>query len=469
MKALKVVLGLLFVAGAVGGVGWWYVTSERDKKHADLTAKAKRAEEKLDLEVAKKLYKQVETPDGKRAMKEINELEALKYQLDEHKLTTAEGLMQGKSWPDRPAAEKLDGILKTAKAEYARGMAAGKLHELALEDAAAMADYTSARDVHAEGEGAAALKRLDELRPAMEMIRKRKWKSALKALRELKVENIRFLFEYVVKGGTRLAMRTIVGKTGSLRTIAVGGGKATEFELPHKVVFDPDWSPDCRRLIYCATNGEKENGLYQLDVAGSRHSRIAQLPIPGDAVSYHRSSFGFVFSGGYLQAKGVIFTDDDATRADGIALEGTPRNVSTSNEDTTVAIQLFIGTDSEIWVIHKSGSRTMVSKKGAWSEMPAFRPDGKRVAFSMVQERGNFDLFVANPDGSNLERLTTGKEKDTCPAWSPDGGWLAYVTGPDGKRVVKVRDLETKAEWIVCDVAGEIDPRPAWSQPFPDE
>lgn len=50
---------------------------------------------------------------------------------------------------------------------------------------------------------------------------------------------------------------------------------------------------------------------------------------------------------------------------------------------------------------------------------PAWSPDGRRIVFS-----GNGGLFVMNADGSALTRITTGR--DEAPAWSPGGSLIAF-------------------------------------------
>jgi TolB protein len=58
---------------------------------------------------------------------------------------------------------------------------------------------------------------------------------------------------------------------------------------------------------------------------------------------------------------------------------------------------------------------------------PAWSPDAKRLAF--VNPRG---LYVANADGSNLQRLASTAHPNAAvadPSWSPDGRRLAYDVG----------------------------------------
>ena len=64
---------------------------------------------------------------------------------------------------------------------------------------------------------------------------------------------------------------------------------------------------------------------------------------------------------------------------------------------------------------------------------PALSPDGKSVAFSwQVEDRGahsDSDLYVQVVGGSEPRRLTTGEAFDHSPAWSPDGGSIAFLRG----------------------------------------
>ena len=68
----------------------------------------------------------------------------------------------------------------------------------------------------------------------------------------------------------------------------------------------------------------------------------------------------------------------------------------------------------------------MVSDLGPGS-LPRWSPDGARLAF-VADRSGNLDVFVMEADGSNVQPLTTGPERDTLPSWSPDGETILYVS-----------------------------------------
>ena len=73
-----------------------------------------------------------------------------------------------------------------------------------------------------------------------------------------------------------------------------------------------------------------------------------------------------------------------------------------------------------------------------------------------------FSLIVADSDGHNEQAVLTQNEPIMSPAWSPDGGQLAYVSFETGHAVVYVQSLYTNQRRVLADFRGS-NSAPAWS------
>jgi len=92
---------------------------------------------------------------------------------------------------------------------------------------------------------------------------------------------------------------------------------------------------------------------------------------------------------------------------------------------------------------------------------PAWSPDGNRVAFSSHRD-DNWEIYVVDVDGGNLERLTDHSESDFSPSWSPDGRQLVFASRRYVDADLFAIDVETgELTQLTQGELNEFDP--AWS------
>jgi len=100
-------------------------------------------------------------------------------------------------------------------------------------------------------------------------------------------------------------------------------------------------------------------------------------------------------------------------------------------------------------------------------------PDGTQISY-----HDNYEVYVADADGSNKRHVQTGNSFDFAPRWSPDGEWLLFVSGVherwnpyivrrDGTELRKIADLGGYKGWIsfldVPDFHNGSSDIPVWS------
>lgn len=78
-----------------------------------------------------------------------------------------------------------------------------------------------------------------------------------------------------------------------------------------------------------------------------------------------------------------------------------------------------------------SGARQPFARYGGMNDGIAFSPDGSRVAM-VLSKAGSPDLWVGGADGSGLRRVTTTREEESSPTWSPDGRTLCFTSSSGG-------------------------------------
>jgi TolB protein len=160
--------------------------------------------------------------------------------------------------------------------------------------------------------------------------------------------------------------------------------------------FDPAWSPSTRQLAFVSTR-EGIPELYVTDAGGFPH-RVNPKPGWDAAPAWSPDGSVLLFSSGRSPMTGPL----------GVARRH--------------AAIFRVRADG-------SGLTDLIDSPG-YSADPAWSPDGTRIAF--VSDRdGSLALYVAAADGSGVRWISREPGAEFRPAWSPDGSLIAFSRVPE--------------------------------------
>lgn len=98
--------------------------------------------------------------------------------------------------------------------------------------------------------------------------------------------------------------------------------------------------------------------------------------------------------------------------------------------------------DSEIYVIDANGSMAQLTHNDGYDGRPRWSPDGSLISFETDQDGEDWDIFVMNADGSEPHAITLNADADEwMQFWSPDGQWLVFVSAMDGDFELYIIDI----------------------------
>lgn len=144
----------------------------------------------------------------------------------------------------------------------------------------------------------------------------------------------------------------------------------------------------------------------------------------------------------------------------------TPDNTPLGSGTVADKIVLMADPDNkgtfELYTANVDGSALQQLTNNQHNEIyPAWSPDGTQIAYAS-DATGNYEIFVSNSDGTNERQITNNGATDFTPIWSPDGTRIAFASNRDGDFEIYLMDADGKNISQLTD-NGFDDRTPDWS------
>jgi TolB protein len=107
------------------------------------------------------------------------------------------------------------------------------------------------------------------------------------------------------------------------------------------------------------------------------------------------------------------------------------------------------------------GKRHVAANFRGSNSAPAWSPDGKTLAVSLSREGGS-QIFLVNPDGSGVRRITTSSAIDTEPRYSTDGKWIYFTSDRGGTpQIYRMASTGGEPQRVTFEGSYNVSPRPS--------
>jgi len=196
-----------------------------------------------------------------------------------------------------------------------------------------------------------------------------------------------------------------------------------------------EWSPDGTKIVFSFRVYDEPNAIWMVNADGTGFRKISDKGDDYPSWSPDGRRIVFVRHNTALD-KVEIWT----MNADGTNQTFLTEGINPAWGHTGKIAFIRRGTEGfpDIWLINPDGSGLLRLTNTPESEYsPAWSPDGRKIAFTRYKE-GKPNIWVMNADGSGQIQLTT--KGGNRASWSPDGWWIAFES---------IRWRDTGDIWVV--------------------
>ncbi len=234
----------------------------------------------------------------------------------------------------------------------------------------------------------------------------------------------------------------------------------------------PVWTPDGRRIAFSVFDASPDHEVWTVPADGGAPRRL-HVGKGFYELAFAPDGSALYAAGGEALIVRVPFDQSSGTMdgpASYIPIPGVPgaRGLTVSPDGRRLAFA-GLALDSQIWQlpVAENGTpagmaRPLTSDTSRRTSMPAYSPDGSKVAYVSTRRGERPNIWVMDVDGRNRVQVTSDAHGNGDPPWLPDGRRLSFRSGRDDGDMLWSVDIATRRVERLLDPArsGEEATRP---------
>jgi Tol biopolymer transport system component len=181
----------------------------------------------------------------------------------------------------------------------------------------------------------------------------------------------------------------------------------------------PYWSPDGTKIAFSGLESSQWD-TWVINPDGTGLLNLTNHPAQDRRAEWSRDGTKLVFDSDRAGSRDIYVMNPDGSGVTRVTTQG-GANPTWSPDGTKIAFTFSDpGVSADVWVVDADGSNrtNLTNVAGATDGEATWSHDGSTIAFATNRD-GHFEIYLMNPDGTNLRRLTSISADDKWPSWSP--------------------------------------------------
>jgi Tol biopolymer transport system component len=210
-------------------------------------------------------------------------------------------------------------------------------------------------------------------------------------------------------------------------------------------------------IAFTRTFSVADDEIFVMDADGQNQVPLTDNTVNDEAPAFSPDGERIAFRRGGVGG-GIFVMDADGQNQ--VQLTSATDSEPVFSPDGRIAFTRDNGGDAEIFVMDASGQNQVNLTNNSGNDFePAFSPDGGRIAFTRYDGITDSEIFAMDADGRNQVPLTDNTVSDTGPAFSPDGGRIAFSHSDGTDSEIFAMDASGQNQVpLTANSLGDIDP-----------